>query len=122
MKLSLYGTGEKPYHKQSVAPCATSADEGRTPEPLVIDGGESARWSPPQGGIAAHGVLTSNDALFNRNGFVHYGEQAAAAGDRSLSAPPAVVPAQTVEEDPSTEEIDARSFNGDTDLDHASCA
>ena len=53
-------------------------------------------------------MLTSNDALIHRNGFIHYGEQAAAVGARSLSAPPAIVPAQTVEEDPSTKEIDAR--------------
>ena len=53
-------------------------------------------------------MLTSDDALFNRNGFIHYGEQTAAVGARSLSAPPAIVPVQTVEEGPSTKEIAAR--------------
>ena len=106
-------------HNQSVAPCATSADEGRTPEPPIQDGDGSVRRPPPQEGVVVHDVLTSNDALIHRNGFIHYGEHAAAAGARGLSAPPAIMLAQTVEEDPSTKEIEDSSFNGNTDPDHA---
>ena len=47
--------------------------------------------------VLAHNVLTLNEALFTKNGFIHYDEPVAAVGATSPSAPPAIVPAQAVE-------------------------